>query len=395
MKAARRVLWVADDFSPSCPQTKTMVESLPALLKKGWEVTVWAFRAEGLPSGVKVELLSPSLFPRWISHLWDGWRFLAHARNRPPFDLVHTIGSHYPGADVVTIQFFNPTWFQLQADSGIRSIREFVQWILNGGDALLDIRQIRDPRSRCLVSVSEGIARIVRQWDPACQQIEVIPNGYDPQRFSPEIRQEKRLAARTSLKFTDKERVFAFCSQGHHERKGFWLAAEALIEVQKARKDSIRFLVIGGNPKTIARLNREWQQRWGAVPDWVIWTGDQKDPIPFLSAADAFLFPSQFEAFSLAEIEAAALGLPLLITSHPGSEMILKEGVSGLRLDPNPKSMSATLISLLEGNSSLGAWTPKGWEHFQAGVGRALPVEKVAERYDALYSRLLETAITS
>jgi len=45
------------------------------------------------------------------------------------------------------------------------------------------------------------------------------------------------------------------------------------------------------------------------------------------------------------EIEAAAMGLPLLLTPHHGSEMILKDGVNGLVLPFDAAGIAAIIVN--------------------------------------------------
>ena len=53
---------------------------------------------------------------------------------------------------------------------------------------------------------------------------------------------------------------------------------------------------------------------------------DMPDVYP---AADAFVFPTAYEAFPLAALEAAASGLPLLVTRVNGVEDLLRENENG------------------------------------------------------------------
>jgi glycosyltransferase involved in cell wall biosynthesis len=92
----------------------------------------------------------------------------------------------------------------------------------------------------------------------------------------------------------------------------------------------VRLLVIGGTAKTLARLKTELATRFPEYTRWILFVGTTSEVEKSLAAADAFLFPSYFEAFSLAEIEAAAMGLPLFVTRHPGTEMIVREGKNGV-----------------------------------------------------------------
>ncbi|HEY5813581.1 MAG TPA: glycosyltransferase family 4 protein, partial [Chthoniobacterales bacterium] len=177
-------------------------------------------------------------------------------------------------------------------------------------------------------------------------KIEVLPNSYDETRFNPEVRLRWRDAMRAELGYLPEHFVFVFTSQGHHRRKGFWLAVEALNHVRQTHRH-IRFLVVGGSPERLAELR---QKLTVVAPDWQNWihlAGSQPEPEKYLAASDAFLFPSYFEAFCLAEIEAGACGLPLLLTPHHGSEMILQDGVNGVKLSFDPEIMSGQISSFI------------------------------------------------
>jgi glycosyltransferase involved in cell wall biosynthesis len=105
----------------------------------------------------------------------------------------------------------------------------------------------------------------------------------------------------------------------------------------------------------------------------------QKEVEKYYAASDAFLFPSYFEAFCLAEIEAAACGLPLLLTPHHGSEMILRDGVNGVRLSFDPKVMGAQVADFLA----------KGLPDFDPGTARGLTKGEYASQLLGVYERLV------
>jgi glycosyltransferase involved in cell wall biosynthesis len=139
--------------------------------------------------------------------------------------------------------------------------------------------------------------------------------------------------------------VFAFTSHGHYLRKGFWLIVEALRQIFGGSLTPIKLLVIGGSINTLNRLQHQLDQVFSSWPDCILLAGHQNDTEEYLAAADAFIMPSYFEAFCLAEIEAAAMGIPLFLTRHPGSEMILKEHVNGIWLDFDPKDIAAKMLA--------------------------------------------------
>lgn len=99
----------------------------------------------------------------------------------------------------------------------------------------------------------------------------------------------------------------------------------------------------------------------------------------YYAASDAFIFPSHFEAFCLAEIEAATCGLPLLLTPHHGTEMILQDGINGRVLSFDPIEMSGQLEQFLA----------KGLSGFSPGAGKALTCSAYASEILAVYEQFV------
>jgi len=144
----------------------------------------------------------------------------------------------------------------------------------------------------------------------------------------------------------------------------------------------MRLLVVGGLPGTLRGLQSRLAKEHPDWSEWILFTGTQAEVEKYYAAADAFLFPSYFEAFSLAEIEAAATGLPLLLTPHHGSEMILRDGVNGLLLEFDARKIAGKLRSFLD------AKTP-----FEHSLGKAVNRAEYAKRLERFYEeRLAEEA---
>ena len=62
--------------------------------------------------------------------------------------------------------------------------------------------------------------------------------------------------------------------------------------------------------------------------------GFQKDVPPYLAAIDIFVMPSYREGFGLSNIEASAMGLPIVSTRIPGCIDSVKDGLTGLLVPP-------------------------------------------------------------
>ena len=107
---------------------------------------------------------------------------------------------------------------------------------------------------------------------------------------------------------------------GDWERKGLRFAIEAL---STAREWAL--VVAGvGDEVEYTKLARRL-----SVHDRVFFIGHRSDMPRLYAAADAFLLPSSYEAFPLVSLEAAAAGLPLLITRLNGVEEVLEDGMNG------------------------------------------------------------------
>jgi UDP-glucose:(heptosyl)LPS alpha-1,3-glucosyltransferase len=105
-----------------------------------------------------------------------------------------------------------------------------------------------------------------------------------------------------------------------------------------------------------------------------------------LGAADIFFFPSRYEAFSLATIEAAACGLPLVASRINGTEDFITPGETGYFIEHDADHAAKVLQPLLEnrdlrktmGNSALKL------------VRAHYTWDRVAEMTEDAYSEYLE-----
>ncbi len=67
-----------------------------------------------------------------------------------------------------------------------------------------------------------------------------------------------------------------------------------------------------------------------------------------MASSDIFLFPSWYEAFSLATIEAAACGLPILASKINGAEDFVEPGETGFFIEHDPVQIAGVLSELID-----------------------------------------------
>lgn len=171
----------------------------------------------------------------------------------------------------------------------------------------------RPRRARRLVGVSAGVGRELREhFSRMRERIEVIPNGVDTEAFQPPA--NGRGAEPLKALFVGSE----------WERKGLKVALEAV-----ALSPPAELVVVGeGDADSYRRLAK----RLG-VADRVRFVGAVAAVDEWYQRGDVFLLPTAYETFSLVTYEAAASGLPLLVTRVNGVEDLLREGVNGWFVD--------------------------------------------------------------
>jgi UDP-glucose:(heptosyl)LPS alpha-1,3-glucosyltransferase len=211
----------------------------------------------------------------------------------------------------------------------------FNEWLMSWVPLAFERWSYRPSRSRHLVSVSRGgIADLERYFPSVNDRASVIPSAVDLNefRFDP----AQRDAVRERERIGPDELVAIFVG-GDWGRKGLRLAIEAV-----ARAGRWHLLVAGaGDVERYAGVARDL-----GVAERVHFCGHSADAVALYSAADAFLLPTSYETFSLVAHEAAAIGLPLLVTRVNGVDELLKDGENGWFVGPDSSEIAERLVYL-------------------------------------------------
>lgn len=189
---------------------------------------------------------------------------------------------------------------------------------------------VRKRRYRKLVALTPQVRNdLMRLYAVPLEDIVVIPNGFAPTDFNVERTRTGRESMRSQFAFANEDKVIAFVAN-ELERKGFFPLLEAMTLCNEKR---LKLLAIG-------RLNKEEcapaLSRFG-LENRVHFTGATNDPAKFLSAADAFVLPTYYEAWGLVIVESLACGIPVLTSRSAGAAVAVREGKTGFLLD-DPKS---------------------------------------------------------
>ncbi len=237
----------------------------------------------------------------------------ATLRVRGRFDIVHAQGFSIAGANVVTAHINNRRWMAARRDlcGGRLPWRERLFGALV---TPLEHYAMSSPKAT-IIAVSHALRRELAA-DGVPGRVVVIPHGVDKQQFNTGVILRYRQAVRRELGCADDDTLFLFVGD---LRKGFARAVEALVStpgrlVAVSRSDPSESMALA---HTLGVSDRVLV--WPATPQIE----------RFYAAADAFVFPTQYDAFGMVITEAMACGLPVITTASAGASDLIQHGRTG------------------------------------------------------------------
>jgi glycosyltransferase involved in cell wall biosynthesis len=136
--------------------------------------------------------------------------------------------------------------------------------------------------------------------------------------------------------------VLGISSWFHKERKGFDILFEAF-----SKLDEKFVLLIIGIPKENQKEVFEYASTFGISENKIIMPGFIDNIYEYYKAMDIFLLPSRSEGFSLALLEAAASGLPIIASNISGNDEFIEQGKNGLLFDiSKPDELTQDILKL-------------------------------------------------
>jgi UDP-glucose:(heptosyl)LPS alpha-1,3-glucosyltransferase len=315
-----------------------VAETIERLARRGDEVELFAERVEdvdlavrgGARGGIRwhrvAALGGPHLmaFLAWIAR--NRRRRRSEARRGNPPDVVFSPGINALDADVILVHAVFHRLRELERARGGAGWRGFHRRLYYAALCRLEQKIYRDPRV-ILASVSprtgEQLARYFGRNDVA-----VVPNGVDPERFCPQALSEIRDGCRERFRCRPGETVLLLVGNDWRN-KGLpaLLAAMAL-----CRDLPLCLLVVGSDEPSPfrAEVRRLDLSR-------VEFFSPREDVREFYAAADLLLAPSLEDSFNLPVLEAMSSGLPVIVSPRAGMAGWLSHGRDAWLLD-DPES---------------------------------------------------------
>lgn len=182
--------------------------------------------------------------------------------------------------------------------------------------------------------------------------IEVIPRGRAASEFHPVRTDHERSLIRAELGIAEEAKVLITVGRQEYQ-KGQRFLIHAMRSVAEKFPEAV-LLLLGRRGQETPYLAKQVAEL--GLDSNVRFLGDRRDVNRVLRSADVFVFPSLYEGFGGAVIEAMATGLPVVTSDLPALVEVLA-GTGILVPTGEPEALSAALISVFASDG----YTRKMW----------------------------------
>jgi len=192
---------------------------------------------------------------------------------------------------------------------------------------------------RTTIICNAAYERYIRTKAVPASKLEMIPNGVDTEKFTPSDAIRERV--RNELNLGDS---FVWLAVGRFvEQKDYPNLFSALARLPEG---NWRVLIAGRGPLE-ADLKALVEEL--ALTDRVQFIGTRTNMADVFKASDAYVMSSSFEGLSIALLEAAASGLPAVVTDVGGNRDLVLDGQTGYVVPPvSPLALATAITRLME-----------------------------------------------
>lgn len=352
-----KVALVIQKFSPAGGAERACAYLARGLLERGHQVHVFASAIQPMPGIVG--------HPVPAEGFWAHQTFALNARmllQKESFDVIQSF-TRTSYQDVLRLGGGTHREYLDRTDRAYSALGRFWRRIRPKERYELDLerRSFAPEASKAVIAVSRRVKdEVVRHYGVPAEKIHVVHNGVDGEAFKPDPDARRRLRAELGL--AEGDYALLFVGSGFR-RKGLDYAIQAVDRVPSAR-----LLVAGeGRARPHSRVRM---------------LGRRNDVAALYAAADAFIFPTLYDPFPNATLEAMASGIPLIVSRVAGTSEIV-DGDSIVVEEPWSLDELAGAVKRLEDpelRRSMGA----------AARAKALtrPISKVVDETLAVWSTL-------
>ena len=306
----------------------------------------------------------------WLSMLRYVWR------RRQDFDILHSHGAYYVNSIVALLAHL----------TGMKSLAKasLARDDLHGiGISLVGrIHRFLLRRVNACIAISRDLQREFIDSGIKPNRVHYLPNGVDAEAFCP-LDDSQKTALRSSLGLPSDRPVFLYVGVMDRRKNVAWLAdkwiendgfetSALLLAVGPQSRDDPEGLLIGKLRSLADKFPGTFSIR-----------NFESDIQRYYKAADLLILPSYKEGLPNVVLEAMSSGLACVAARSSGTSELVKDGITGYTYTPDDcQDFERALKECL----SLGLHTLG--ERARKHILDRYSIEKVAERYTEIYSRL-------
>ena len=286
-------------------------------------------------------LIYKPIFLQLLLGLVNNTRIVKQLNKKYYFDIIHThVNCLFQ--DIISAQGCHRAWIeQLKREKGsvYNSLMRFhpaTNVVLATENHVYTKRKYKR-----IIAPSMGIKEdIIRYYKVKDEDIVVVPNGVAIEEF--ELKNKKAISQKIRERHGISENDVILLFVGWDlKRKGL---EHVIRSISTIKHENIKLLVVTGDKTdSYLRLARELDVDKNIILVGSLPADRLRD---YYQASDIFILPTHFEAFSLATLEAAAAGLPLLLTNVHGTE-ILNNGYNGFFISHRPQDIGDKINTLV------------------------------------------------
>ena len=301
------------------------------------------------------------------------WRMYWFFRSRQ-FDIVHC---HLPYS-----QFLGRIFAKLGGMSTVVSTQHNV--VSNYHPVTRTLERYSRPLDTVTIAVSEGVEKSFRGDSESYPEIEdgwtTIYNGISIREFRQGVERSEADALRKEHELTSET---VFLNVGRYTKPK---SQHTLVEAMRTVVDhdeNVFLFVVGWGPR--AEELRSLAASYG-VEDHVCITGKVPEVEPYYRIADVFVMSSIREGLPIALTEAMASELPIVATDIPGVREIVREGTTGLLVEPeSPTELGNVMVEII----SARELDVMGQQSFETGLDE-FNIRRTVEDHERLYREIVD-----
>lgn len=336
----KEILFVCESFWPVVGGGERHAEDLSAAMRQiGWNIRVLTRQKESLwekedvRREVPVTRLGPIGSARYHKYLFGMHVASYLSKNREKIALVYVAGFRILGYPIVRAARKLGIPVILRAEACGEMSGDYIwnsphtnnekKWLRVVTKPLIQLRNRTLRKADSYLAIAKVIDDEFEKQGVDANIRTIIPNGIDFHRFHPASRDEKK-SLRKSLTIPQEDFLFCYAGKLNHG-KGLPTLIEAFALLKK--RVNAQLLLIGSGGGMFLDCENQLREQVAQlnIQNSVHFTGYVDNVEDYLRASDAFVFPSEMEAFGLAPVEAAACGLPLISTTAGALQETMRE----------------------------------------------------------------------